>query len=383
MKAKSGVHHGVIAILLVVTAATSCRQDRRLKVTGEPPALSPLKFLLSISSRQHTVTGVTADSNCVILLATATGEMVRVQLDEKPLVARTLSLSSSGIVFGRLEGSAGRGLIWSMAANRIAPVSPDGELGSEVELPDHPWLGRVAGPAVISREGTLVVAPLGARPEVAAPRPWIPVPLIWALRRSGEWIEIGRLRDAGGVFKSAFAGQLRVGIVRDTVLAISLVDATLSSWSVDATFAMLENTVSLPKYYRQPTISEEIWNPPWIQIGGSLPRVYAAPALAEATFDVDGNLYAVRNHDFRWHPDQSALAQQYYSDAGTWIPRSKWLEVFTGAGEMLGAFSFRTKSPNWVRVGANGHLFVQEEGQLNVYEDPLRSRASCGTYTQG
>lgn len=349
----------------------------------ESPDVQPLTVLSTIRGKDFYASGLVSAVNCKLLVAGATWGLT-VEVDIASGESRLLGQIPTQAHETRLESSPeGRILAWSQDSHVLGWIESSNATFRPISLPVHPWVGAAVGPTLPLANGRIAVAPIGGRPNVRAPRPWLTAPLVYVLNEDGTVVRtVGEVPDAGGYYLSAARSQVRMGRHRDTLLVVRLFDATVFRFPLreSADSNVTTSRLLLPQYFRSPQPTEDVWEAPWL-LNGSQPRIYQVPQLAEAAFASDGRLFVIRNGGANWDRSDSPLAKRMYKTAGRWKVTRRWLEVYDIDGERLDAYSLPGDEATRITADDLGRLFIWHgDGSISIVNDPTSAPVNaCGS----
>lgn len=387
MKARHGDHGAELSFsvfsLLLAFLLGACDRPR-VTQTRPPPELSALEVVSVIqASDSFRFAGVAPSGNCRIWGSGFDWGLI-VDIDLRSGKVREVGQLPGWLSRVHLEPGSGHTILaWSSGnQGRAMRLNTRTEAVQILDLPGHAWGGSPAvGPMTKIGDSVIAMAPLGATPSTKSPRPWVEVPLIWILTETGKLTQpLDRIGDRGGEYLSAHAAQTSLGSRGDTLVAVSLVDAKITTYapSTNGSSWRVLGTVELPRYFDAPSAWEDIWRPSWLTEQGDQPRVYSAPHLSAATVGTNGYVYVVRNGGARWNPDESAVGRAVYERAGNWWITRQWIEVYTLRGILVGSYTLPADYVSWLRTDDAGHMFFRVgDGSIIVTRNPTRVINNC------
>lgn len=284
----------------VASLASACGQTPAVEVftsLDEDPRdvdFDVLGVVVEPEAGGFTIGGAAPVRTCDVVLAeSARGIVGQVSFDDgsvhianerRPEMPLTPALSSLG----------SHAAYWSSWPHLLTVVDRDLE-HVKVELPEHPWGGRFAGPVFDLGSPGIAMVPLGSsRPVVASPEPWIDAPLFLLASDSlSQWNPGGALSPRGGKWLTWFGNRAFLGSTGDTILALMANTGTLRRYhhgpNPAPVLVRVDTLIRLVPYVEPREHTRET-----LLEGGGRRRMVGFHQVRTAAFLPDGSFLAVR-----------------------------------------------------------------------------------------
>lgn len=351
-----------------------------LRLNTELPAQTPLDTLSVVDfGERFSVSSAYGMQSCgAVLVGGAAGTLVKLQAD------------------GELHRTTGR-VPGDRSAARFSPVSDSvllvrvntppllGYLSlsdwsfDSIPVPEHPWVGHRAGPAVAVGSDQVAYSPTSTASVFRSDSTSDLGGAIVLVGRDGEAPrQLSRIERRAGVFLTAYLERRALGSLADTLRVVRYSDAVLESYLVASSRAPEPlGTVALPRYFDRPVPAEGIAEVPLLPPGEQqVPWFIGVRQLHRATFAPNGLLYAVRNYEARLRERTNRLGQRQE----WWEVSRRGLEVYRPDGTLVAAHDVPVRV-DWLRVDHSGRIFMPgaERGTVVVLQDPRDESRPCAT----